>query len=230
MKKIDRSMYLPRRKVKVEVCEQMDESQSSKNEDKDAMDLFNQRINENSKNPISDKEINQMSKSVSDLLSDCISGYTQSDKESSNDRKIRLSEMGETIFKVVIDTLQLMRSVSNLSVCEMVVSYILLKKFIQKDLAEKKALREGYISQKTVGTILLCSIIIAIKYVREYNIIYSNKALCQLLHIQFNVICASEWTFLEIINYECYIDEKKYKKYFMKLVSPFEGAISWATK
>lgn len=99
---------------------------------------------------------------------------------------------------------------------ELIHSVHLIDRLICRD-AQTQDHKQRIIRHSNIGTLLLCSIIIAVKYVRD--IPFTNSWWSENICVPLSIVTESEFVFLKHIQFNVSFSESRYKQYFTLFVS-----------
>ncbi|KAH7826169.1 uncharacterized protein MONOS_1006 [Monocercomonoides exilis] len=239
MNKFEGSLYLPRTKVKIEVPEEDSElvapksEENEKTEDQDTearKDSFRQVVGNQSKIAINDKLMERLSKCTIALLSKSIPDVAQTAERKSGRLAIHLSDIGKSMRKDIYEYYRFVNEAHKLSVSEMVVSFIFMRRLVERDCESRKETAKGFVSFDSYTSNIFNSICLAIKFVEGFNGGSMDPLSREKVGQQLSTSYSSESEFLRAINCECSVNKKEFQQAFEELVNPFYGAKGFAEK
>ncbi|KAH7817289.1 uncharacterized protein MONOS_7624 [Monocercomonoides exilis] len=147
-----------------------------------------------------EEEIRRTSKAMMETLGRSVGEYVEKDGT--------LSAAGEEELKRVEQFLRFVRGMSGLTSGELAQGLVLLERVVEWDIAEKAEQRTGSVAISTVGTLLLCCVVVAEKMNRDRPL--SNGAFSRSLGLECSVLNASERIFLGCVGHRCVVEAEEF--------------------
>lgn len=157
---------------------------------------------------------------LSTILPDLIIGNHYSES-------IRLTSDGENMVSNISHFYRFIIQYSEVTTTEVLQSFVLLTRLL---LEENKHIRtggKGIVSDANLGTILLCSLMISIKILRD--IPYKNSWWAKVLGISLQILNQSEYVFLDRIGYRCLLQHEEFGLIYSTLfatIAPISQSIA----
>lgn len=152
--------------------------------------------------------IKNISKFVSSRLSLTIGSLNPTDQE-----RVALVNM---LYPKIVHFFKIASHCACLILSELIHAVHLIDRLIDSDLENRKLGKSTLIRESNLGTLLLCGIIISIKYNRD--IPFTNLWWASNIGVAVGVINKSELVFLDNIHYDVSLHENRYMDFFTMFV------------
>ncbi|KAA6317703.1 MAG: hypothetical protein EZS28_055056, partial [Streblomastix strix] len=136
-----------------------------------------------------------------------------------------IQELDEIVsFNNIEQFLLILRNGINFSVSEGLVATELLSRFINKNTKREALGKHGVLYNDNLGTMLVCLTLITQKICRDS--VTTNSFFASLFTMQTSVLNLSEVTFLKLMQFDLWVEEKDFWKIFQEVANEqIEGEI-----
>ncbi|KAA6353672.1 MAG: hypothetical protein EZS28_050801 [Streblomastix strix] len=136
-----------------------------------------------------------------------------------NEDPDNFEKLKESLFLKIMSFFSYIRQYGKLSGSELIYTTFLVQKFVESEIEQfNTSKRSIIISDGTVGTILVCAMVLAMKILRDV-VEYNNKCWSQAFGMSIELLNQSEITFYVQLGFDVALPESQFIRLFQKIKS-----------